>query len=721
MFRNSLEKTISQLGQSIESAPTAAIAYRDLMGCVTEALEGATPGRLGNQSNVQKQRNQKSRNHHPCPWWDKNCEELKRLRTEAAENFHNNKSSDNYLQYKKMQARARIGFRKIKKEKFIAFCQGLRKDSNPTYIWKKIKCFKNRYNFSETANQYDAETIANIQDQIESLFPPWVSRSPMMMDDLNEEEQETSFLTVDFTKQEMEYALKQANTKSSPGKDGIDYFIISHLPLNAQELLLQIYNRMFREHTYPEEWQEYLVFFIPKDETKKKYRPISLSSCVLKIMERMINNRLHWWLEVEQQLPNSQFGFRRNRSCGDNLAILQTNAYLAKERDQFTAAIFLDIKAAYDNVLVDVLMDKIRALHFPHHILSFIQNLIYKRKVTCRFEEIDECRIAFRGLPQGSVLSPLLYNIYVSELENTITQECQMIQYADDICIFTNNNNSDNSAHILKRSLSGIQSKLQELGLTLSLEKTKFCIFDLRQKVKLKTKRYLKIGDHEIRASNKIRFLGMTFTPRMEWNSHINNVWKKCQCSLKIIASLRHTWWGADPRLLKNIYVALIRSRIDYGGFLIHQINKSTRLKLNRLQYKAIRLILGLRTSSPINFLLGEIKDPPIIHRMDFLCKSFVTKVLTQETHPLRYYFQEWQTLRQNATSTQTDKDPPILQTYLKIRDRLHGLDSSPTPTCYSIPYESTLFTTQVNLDIGRNFVKKDTQSKNNDSFPRPV
>lgn len=99
------------------------------------------------------------------------------------------------------------------------------------------------------------------------------------------------------------------------------------------------------------------------------------------------------------------------------MAILQSGIFLGKEKKQITSAVFLDIKAAYDSVLTDILMDKLVRMGLSSNILAFVHDLIYSRKVTCRFEEIDDIRWTFRGLSQGSVLSPLLYNIYVAEMD----------------------------------------------------------------------------------------------------------------------------------------------------------------------------------------------------------------------------------------------------------------------------------------------------------------
>lgn len=129
-----------------------------------------------------------------------------------------------------------------------------------------------------------------------------------------------------------------------------------------------------------------------------KFRPISLASCLCKVLERMISNRLNWYLEFFNLLPNSQFGFRRSKSCIDNLAFLQSNILLSFQKNQPALASFLDIKSAYDNVIPDILIQKLIKLGVSPNILAFIKNSIYLRQVHCRYEDIDEVLYAFKGL-----------------------------------------------------------------------------------------------------------------------------------------------------------------------------------------------------------------------------------------------------------------------------------------------------------------------------------
>jgi len=151
----------------------------------------------------------------------------------------------------------------------------------------------------------------------------------------------------------------------------------------------------------------------------------------------------------------------------------------------------------------------------------------------------------------------------------------------------------------------------------------------------------IKIKNTTIYETSKVRFLGLFLSSNLNWQHQISHVWKTCQCLLKILSCLRHTWWGADPRLLRIICIALVRSRLDYGSFILHGITKTQKIKLDRIQFKALKIVLGLRMSTPSNFVLAESKEPSLTLRADFLCKNWMTRVISQSDHLIIPIFTE--------------------------------------------------------------------------------
>ena len=258
--------------------------------------------------------------------------------------------------------------------------------------------------------------------------------------------------------EELSSALEKTKSRSSPGLDKISFLVLKNIPESSLNLLLHIYNSIFDRRLFPDPWRDFLIFLLLKTALRK-FRPIALASCFLKLLERLILNRLYFWLENNNFLPESQFGFRKDRSCSDNLAILLAEICLASPSNEFTACLFLDISAAYDNVIPNILLDVMLQLGIPKIICIFKYNLKIKQKIFFRINgENKSPHILFKGLPQGCILSPILYIIYTNHIHKVIHPDCKILEYADDIALFVTSDDMEEGIQILQHSLNNVNS-----------------------------------------------------------------------------------------------------------------------------------------------------------------------------------------------------------------------------------------------------------------------
>lgn len=183
---------------------------------------------------------------------------------------------------------------------------------------------------------------------------------------------EIIFVNFAFSQQELDLAIKkQGNKRANSGLDRIDYEIISHFSSLSKHILLNIFNLVLESGAFPSEWRKYRIFFIPK-KGEFKFRPISISSCLCKTMERMLSCRINWWLEHHRLMPSFQNGFRKQKSCVDNLTLLYGEILKAFQHNRAIAAVFLDIQSAYDNILSAILLQKLKKIGFPPRTCQFI-------------------------------------------------------------------------------------------------------------------------------------------------------------------------------------------------------------------------------------------------------------------------------------------------------------------------------------------------------------
>ncbi|CAD6244545.1 GSCOCG00013384001-RA-CDS [Cotesia congregata] len=143
---------------------------------------------------------------------------------------------------------------------------------------------------------------------------------------------------------------------------------------------MDCYNNFLRLKKYPTFWTEHLVYLLPKGDTNK-FRPITLAPCFLKIMERILVDRTTWWLEHNSKLPNTQYGFRADKSTADNLSVVTGEIYTGFAQGEYTITAFLDIRGAFDHVNPDKLLQIMLDLDIPTSYCSFFYFLIKKRKL----------------------------------------------------------------------------------------------------------------------------------------------------------------------------------------------------------------------------------------------------------------------------------------------------------------------------------------------------
>lgn len=169
---------------------------------------------------------------------------------------------------------------------------------------------------------------------------------------------------------------------------------------------------------------------------------------------------------------------------------------------------------------------------------------------------------------------------------------------------------------------------------------------------------------------------------------------------MAILSYLRTSWSDTDPSVMLRLYKALIRSRIEYGGFLLHPLSTKNLKKITVIQNRAIRLAMGYRKSTPINIMLAEAKEPPISFRFQYLCINYLARIESNSAHPLSPVLDKLITRRNNPTFIRNSK-PLLLIGYGDLIPIQHCIASSDRPWCYSYAYESLWYKPDIDLEKG--------------------
>lgn len=639
-----------------------------------------------------------ARNKIPSPpWWDQECTLAVRSRNNAEEHYNGEMTTENMLEYLQVNARSKRLLRRKKRLGWVKFCTSLSPSTPISVVWKNVNRFRRGCSPS-ISSPITRETAESFFDKIAPPYVPLPSECLVVPSDN---------ISVDpfdapFTLEELNVVLSHVRD-SAPGIDGVPYSFISHSGNKAKLYFLNILNFCYNHGWVPDQWKVQIVIPLLKPgkhvDDPNGYRPIALASVLAKLLEHLIKNRLEWIVESRDLLPNYQFGFRKGLSTMDSIGVLVTDIRLAFSKNESVVAAFLDISSAYDNVLLPVLRQKLHQLSLPAKMIECICGLIMSRSLVLRVQGEDfDKRQTWKGLPQGFVLSPLLYNLYTADMGTCLNSNCHILQYADDLVLYVTDSSVIDAASSLCLSLDSLNQWLLSHGLALSAPKSSAMVFSRKRLVPSIS---VDISGNDIPVVNKVKFLGVTLDAKLTGKHHINSLLSKCEKVISILKVLAGVWWGAHPYTMKLVYNALIRSVLDYGTFHLVPCNKGALSGLDRLQSKCLRIIAGCMKSTPVNALQVECAEPPLALRRQYLASRFLSRVLSRSSHPLITKLNELDALCRSSNFWKHKEFPLILKTFRQLQNLECPIVKYPRLPLFNFAYEVLCFTPKIYFDIG--------------------
>lgn len=421
-----------------------------------------------------------------------------------------------------------------------------------------------------------------------------------------------------------------------------------------QSITLDFINLIWRTGRIPTLWKRAIIIAIPKpgkDPTNvTSYRPISLTNTICKVMETMVNNRLKHHLEQNQLLAETQSGFRNKRSTLDQLIRLEANIKLAfnakRKRDRHLVAIFLDLEKAFDLVWTNGLISQLNQFGITGRMHRWIANFLTGRTFKTRVREaLSQTYTLDNGTPQGSVISPTLFNLMVNNLTYYL-KNCpvDLSQFADDSSIWqAGNPNSQKNITQIQKGLDIIGTWANNWGFKISQIKTVAMLFSPTNKRPIYPKLY--IQNQLIEFQKETYFLGMLLNETINWKPHIQQTIQKCQKDLNILKNIKGTTWGADQQTMLMIYKSLIRAKIDYGCQIYSSANKETLKQLDSIQYRALRLCTGALPNTSLEELQILACEPPLqLRREEHILRYACRISIHKDINPTRKIISKCQT-----------------------------------------------------------------------------
>jgi len=456
-------------------------------------------------------------------------------------------------------------------------------------------------------------------------------KTPLHFDSDNNEN-----YNIPFTIKELKDSLNKAHD-TSVGPDGIHYQLIKHLPDISLHALLDYYNDIWDDGTFPLGWNEATVVPIPKPgkdhSNPTNYRPIALTSCMCKTFERMVNTRLVWYLEHNAILTAYQSGFRKNRSTIDQIIRLESAVREAFIQKEHLVAVYFDLEKAYDTTWKYGIMKDLQEAGLQGRMPKFISKFLSNRSFCVRIgSSLSEMYRQEEGVPQGSILSVTLFSLKINSIVGCLLRDIECSLYVDDFLICYRAKHMHSIERQLQLCLNRLNAWAEENGFKFS--KTKTVCMHFCQLRKLHTDPELFLGAIQIPVVREYKFLGIVFDSRLSFIPHIKQLKVRCQKALNLLKVVSHYDWGADRVVLLRLYRALVRSKLDYGCTVYGSARKSYIKMLDPIHNLGLRICLGAFRTSPVESLYVEANEESLYRRRERLSVQYTIKLKSSPNNP---------------------------------------------------------------------------------------
>lgn len=426
------------------------------------------------------------------PWFNKQCKEAIKYRRRAYKKFQKHMTTENLIEYKKHRAICRKTFNHYKTESWKTYVSSINASTSSAIIWNKIRKLTSKIAYPPLTiliNEQLSSDPLTVSNAFASYFSEIYNSSSNITPEAIEFQNNTQETNPDYdTKFSMwEFNNVLNNVKgSSPGPDNIVYEMIKNLPNNTKQWILDYYNHVWHTGIIPNIWRDAIVIPILKTGKDKRipssYRPIFLTSCLCKIMERMVNKRLTWIIEKYNLVQPFQSGFRKGRSTIDHLVTLESEIQYAFINGQQMITVFFDMLKAFDNINHSLILNKLSSIGIRGQMLTFIKQFLTNRHFRVRIGcEVSQEYRQDRGVPQGCVLSPTLFSLAVNDLGLGLPRGVKPLLFADDLAIFYRSGNIHDIQYKLQEAINRITHWSNIVGIQLSSEKTKCLHFSRKR------------------------------------------------------------------------------------------------------------------------------------------------------------------------------------------------------------------------------------------------
>nr|CAH7741509.1 unnamed protein product [Callosobruchus chinensis] len=540
-----------------------------------------------------------------CPWLNDEIKDLIKGRNKAKAKFRKCPNQAKWDIYKAKRNEINQRIARAKKEYFSSVAQS--KDQKN--IWKELK-------FLDIKQSKKFE-IPSRFDNVDSINNHFIDSIPVTTVDYNlisgylqNQLCESSFQFKLIDSDCILWALGKIKNVSA-GADGISISLIKLCVPFIVPFLVHITNTILLEGKFPACWKTAYICPVPKLKDIRQLsdlRPISILPGLSKVVEKIIENQLRQHFNDYNILPDTQSGFRPYHSCTTALLNVTDDIIQAHDENKCTALVTLDFSKAFDTINHQVLLAILKSCGILYESLELLRSYLSNRSQIVRLKgKLSHARSVINGVPQGSILGPLLFIVYTSQFIKSL-ESCESHIYADDTQIYHSFYISDwpNAEMKINSDLAKISDIAKNHSLQLNPKKSKVILFGKAgERAALQQNMSIRLNNIKLNTVNSMNNLGLVIDNDLRFREHITATIKKAYGALRLLYPHKNALDVHTKRMLSD---SLVLSQFSYCAPVYGPcIDNATSARIQRVQNSCIRFIYGIRRYDRVSYKLKEL------------------------------------------------------------------------------------------------------------------
>lgn len=444
---------------------------------------------------------------------------------------------------------------------------------------------------------------------------------------------------------EIKSIIRKLPNNKAPGPDKTENIILKNLSKKAIVQLTHIINAIIRLQHFPRHWKIAHVIPILKPNKSSanttSYRPISLLCSAAKLTERIILNRIQKLDNQLQFTQPAQFGFRAKHNTVQQVARITNDVSISFNKKNITVMMLLDIQKAFDKVWTKGLIYKLIKLNFPANLIKLINSYLTDRQFQVKLNDTySDVKNINSGVPQGSVLGPRLFTIFLHDLPEF--QKTNTALFADDTAIYAHSHHAQVAGRQIQIHINMLEHYFTKWNITINPEKTEIIVFS-KKHTNNRIITPVKVYNHNITPTHTVKYLGVKLDSKLNFKNHIKHALKKAYAVMKSIYPLMVKNNSLNQNNKKLLYTTIIRPIITYAAPVWCKVSKTALKPLQVYQNKCLRLILNADRYTRITELHEQTEIEYIQDHINRIAQTFYktqlhTSPLTRDITKIRQH-----------------------------------------------------------------------------------